>query len=339
MKRTLGIALMLAAAAPLAHAERTLDAAGGTAFVTTIDGTRAVEIVRAADGTQVRVEVIPAGASAPSIHRISHTRGGRIVHGWAEGSATLTTSLFRYGTADASYTATAYLLRDARTGTILRPDAVRTIVLDPADAGATLLDASHVYLPRTDTPRALAVVQRSSGEAVLLDYDVAGGPVRRTPLGFTAPIGSNKGSFVGTPDGRVWAALASTAGIRLFDLGDLSSPVAPLQPVPKAVIAGGPGFDPESTHLGIIAILIGVVSQPTPAVSYQRGGELIVSALDGASLRAVVRQDVPADSSALIEDEGLFYFFWILPYIEQENLYRTPIGEAAEEEARRLLER
>ena len=55
-----------------------------------------------------------------------------------------------------------------------------------------------------------------------MDYDVAGGPVRRTPLGFTPPIGSNKGSFVGTPDGHVWAAFASTNGIRLFDLGDLS---------------------------------------------------------------------------------------------------------------------
>jgi hypothetical protein len=332
MKRTLGIALMLAAAAPLAHAERTLDAAGGTVFVTTIDGARAVEVVRAADGTQAPVEVTPAGPGAPPIHRVSHTRAGRMVHAWTEGAATLTTSLFRYGNADASYPASAHLLRDARAGTVVRPDAVRAIVLDPTDAGATLLDASHVYLPRTDALRALAVVQRSSGEAVLVDYDVAGGPVRRTPLGFTPPIGSNKGSFVGTADGHVWAALASAAGVRLLDLGDLSSPVAPLQPVQRAVIAGGAGFEPESTHLGIIAILIGLVSQPTPAVSYQRGGELIVSALDGASMRTLVRQDVPPDASALMEDEGLF-FFWILPYIEQENLYRAGIGSSLAEAA------
>jgi hypothetical protein len=319
MKSTrLGIALVLAAAAS-ARAERTLDAAGGAVYVTSIDGTRAEEAVRTPDGREARYEIV---ASRP-IRRVSHADGSLIVNlsvGW---DPMLTTALFQYGTADASYTATAQL-RDAASGAITGPSVVRTIHLDPGDPGAVLLDASHVQL-RTGRLRAVALVRRSSGEAMLVDYDVAGGPVRRTPLGITAPLGSNKGSYIGTSDGRVFGAFASTGGIRLFDLGDLSQ-TTPLAPVQRATIAGGAGFDPESTRLGIIAILIGLTAQPVPVVSYQRGDEAIASVLEGGAFRTVAREALPPDVSALIEPEGFFWGIYILPYIEQDNFHRLAIG-------------
>ena len=210
MKPTLGIAFALAAAASAAHAERTLDAAGGAVFVTSIDGARAFESVRTPDGREARYEVVATGANAQPIHRVSHTNGALAVHSGAGGSAPLTTSMVT--PSGGEILPSDWVLRDVATGAITKPSAVRTIALDPSDPGAVLLDASHVVLPRTGQLRALALVQRSSGEAVLVDYDVAGGPLRRTPLGFTPPIGSNKGSFAGTPDGHVWAAFASRTG-------------------------------------------------------------------------------------------------------------------------------
>ena len=97
------------------------------------------------------------------------------------------------------------------------------------------------------------------------------------------------------------------------------------------MIAGGAGFDPDSTHLGIIAILIGLVAQPAPAVSYQRGDEVIVSVLDGGAFRTVARQTLPPDASGLIEPEGIFWAYYILPFIEQENLYRPAVGSDREQ--------
>jgi hypothetical protein len=173
----------------------------------------------------------------------------------------------------------------------------------------------------------LALVQRSSGEAMLLDYDAAAGPVRRTPLGFTPPIGSNKGSFTVSPDGRVWAAIAGGGVLRLFDLGDLSVD-APLAPSASGALPLGPGFDPESTRLGIIAILIGLVSEPVPAVSYQVDDELAVSVLDRDGFRTFARQQLPAGAQGLMDPEGIFYY--LLPYIEQENIFRSLTGADAE---------
>jgi hypothetical protein len=326
MKTTVGIALALVAAASAAHAERTLDAAGGAVYVTSTDGTHALEHVRTPDGREARYEMVAATASAKPIHRVSHTSVSLAVHSGAGGSTPLTTSLFTFSGGEVL--GADCFLRDVATGVITKPSAVRTIVLDPSDPGAVLLDASHVLLPGGQI-RVLALATRSGGEVIVADYDVAGGPVRRTPLGFTPPIGSNKGSYVATPDGSVWAAFASPNGIRLFDLGDLSA-TGPLSPVQKGVIAGGAGFDPGSTHLGIIAILIGLVAQPAPAVSYQRGDDVIVSVLDGGAFRTVARQTVPPDASALIEPEGIFLAYYILPFIEQDNLYRLPVGTIVE---------
>lgn len=326
MKSTLAVALVLSAVAPFARAEvTTLDVVGGTVFATSIEGARAVENVRTADGGQVRYEVLSQGAAPLPIQGVSHSVAGLAVHTGQGGSAPLTTAFFRYGDASASHGATA--LRHSITGAVTKASHLRTIVLDPNDTGAVLLDASHVAFPGGQT-RMLVYVKRSSGEALLVDYDPAGGAVRRTPLGFTPPIGSNKGSFTVAPDGALWAAFAYAGGVRMFSFYDLliSSVV---QPTPKGVIAAGAGFDPDSTRVGIIAILIGLLAQPTPAVSYQVGEEVIVAAQDGGTFRTVARQTVPPQASGLIESEGISFYF-ILPYIEQENVYRGTVGGEAE---------
>lgn len=291
--------------------------------MTTRHPERADVALRTADGRQVRLEVLPASPHGMPIQQISHSSRALGVHAGAGGSAPLTTALFRYDTAEAS--SGPFLLRDTRTRQVRKPSSVRTVALDPMDPGATLLDASHLLMPRGGQVRALALVQRSSGEAMLLDYDPAGGPVRRTPLGFTPPIGSNKGSFTAAPDGRVWAALAATGSIRLFDLGDLSAE-GPLQAEQKATLAPGAGFDPDSTRLGIIAILIGLLPEPAPTVSYQQDGELVAAVLDHASFRTVARESLPAGAQGLMEDEGLFLFFYLLPYIEQGHVFKTVSG-------------
>ena len=319
MKSTLVLMLALVAAAPTAGADSILDAAGGSVFVTSTAGTATVDSVRVPGGPLVALEVVGRTSNPPQIQRVSHSAGGLAMHSVGGGSAALTTSLFRSGAA--AVPNPPFVLRDPRTGLTLSPASVRTIALDPAEpAGSTvLLDAGHVLVPGTGPPRGLVLVRRASGEAVLVDFDFAGGPVRRTPLGYTPPIGSNKGSFVGSPDGRVWASLASPGGIRLFDLGDISAPGA-LQPVPAGTLAVGAGFDPRSTHLGIIAILIGLVAQPQPSLSYQVGDELFLSAFDGAAFRPLGRQTIPAGASGLMQEDSVYFF--ILPYIEQDNLYR-----------------
>src|SRR5262245_17015723 len=254
MKTTLTFALALSAAASLAHAEATLDAVGGTLYVTSIDGAHAIDRVLTADKNEVAIEVVSQAASPLPIRRISHSRAGLAVHSGLGGTAPLTTTLFRYGTADASYTATAVLL-DPRTGAITKPSAVRTIVLDPSDQGATLIDAGHLQLP-DGTVRSWVLARRSSGETLIVDFDVAGGTVRRNGLGFTAPLGSNKGSVVAGPDGRVWVVVAGLHSQAMEEVALTFAAVG----APRT-LAVGQDFVPGSTRLGIIAILIGLVAQ------------------------------------------------------------------------------
>jgi hypothetical protein len=325
------LAAAFVAAASTGGADTVLDAAGGSVFLSTPSGGEVIsDFVRVPGGPLVGFELGGKAPAPPALVAVSHSETGLAVHSGAGGSAPLTTSLFRSGPGSAPNP--PFVLRDPRTGLATGPASVRTVALDPSEpAGATvLLDAGHVLVPRSGQHRGLALVRRASGEAVLVDFDFAGGPVRRTPLGFTPPIGSNKGSFAASPDGHVWAALASPGGIRLFDLGDLSA-TGPLQPVQAAALAVGPGFDPRSTHLGIIAILIGVVAQPSPAVSYQVGASLFHSAFDVRAVdgfRLLARQEIPPGASGLIEEDGIY--FYILPYLEQDNLYRGTVGQAAE---------
>jgi hypothetical protein len=317
MKPALAAALVLSAAARVSAADVSLDAVGGTLYVTSIDGTRAVDHAFDAAKNEVAIETL--SQNGLPIRGISHSRVGLVVHTGLGGSAPLTSALFRQVVQGGS---TATVLRDPVTGDITRPSSLRTVALDATDF--SLIDAGHLVMP-DGTPRAWALIRRASGELVLVDYDFAGGPVRRSPLGFIAPIGSNKGSVLAGPDGHVTVVVASAMRITIYDL--LITSFAPAGP-PRTIIVGE-SFRPESTRLGIIAILIGLMTKPAPAVSYQVGDELRVDVLDGNTFRTITRQTIPADASGFMEPEGLFEFFYLLPYIEQENLYRGAVGLGA----------
>ena len=320
MKPALAAALMLAATS-VAAADLSLDAVGGTLYVTSIDGTHAV--VDAYDASKNEVSIETLSQNGLPILRISHSRAGLAVHMGAGGTAPLTTALFRHDAPASSQT--AVVLRDPRTGTVARPSSLRTIVLDPADPGATLLDAGHFVLTN-GTPRAWALARRSSGEALLVDFDVTGGAVRRTPLGFTPPIGSNKGSIVATPDGGAFATFAYPGVMLVVSMKDFITESWLAEP--KGTLSLGSGFDPGSIRTGIIAILIGLVAEPMPALSYQVGNELRVTAFDGTGFRTVARQAVPPEALGLIESEGIGFDF-MLPYLEQDNLFRGLVGQPA----------
>lgn len=323
MKSTLTIALVLSAAASAARADVTLETVGGTLYATSIDGTRAIDHVRTADKNEVAIEVLSQGPNPLPILGVSHSRAGIVVHSGHGGSAPLTTVIFAYGTADASPYAS--LLRNPVTGVVTRPSAQRVLVLDVVDF--TLIDAGQVVL-NDGSLRAWALIQRTgSGEAVLVDYDIAGGPVRRTPLGFTAPLGSNKGSVIATNDGHLHVVVANSIKVVFTDML-VSTYVTPASP-PRTLTVGD-GFRPESTRLGIIAILIGLFTKETPAISFQRGNELIVAVPDGAGFRTIARQEIPPDAQGFMEPEGLFQFFYLLPYIEQDNLFKGAVGHEAE---------
>jgi hypothetical protein len=318
MKSTLTAALVLSAAASAARADVTLETVGGTLYATSIDGTRAVDHVRTADKNEVAIEVL--SQNALPILSISHSRAGVVVHTGHGGSAPLTTVIFGYGEANASYNAS--VMRNPQTGVVTRPSAQRVVVLDVVDF--TLIDAGQFVL--NGAPRAWALVQRTgSGEAVLVDYDVAGGPIRRTLLGFIAPIGSNKGSVVATDDGHVHVVVANQVKVMF---GDLLVSSWSLGAAPRTLTVGE-GFRPESTRLGIIAILIGLFTKDAPVISFQRGDELVAVAVDGPGFRTVARQEIPPDAQGLMEPEGLFEYFYLLPYIEQENLYKGAVGHGA----------
>jgi hypothetical protein len=321
--KTLALALAVLAAATAAHAGTTLDTVGGTLYATAVDGARAHVTVRTSDGRTAAYDVVPQTASPAPIVSVSHTRLGDAV---AVSDGTSNTIVFAFFRTGAPAGPSAPVVLKNASGAITRPSVVRTIALDPTDAGATLIDAALVAFPGERT-RAVGFLRRSSGEAVLFDCDLAGGAVRRTPLGFTPPIGSNKGSFTAAPDGSLVAALADAGGVRVMVFHDILVSSAVSAGTPLVLNLGG-GWDPTSVRVGIIAILIGLQAQPVPAISYQDGGDLVLRALDGGAWRTVARQAVPPQASGLIEEEGLSYYF-LLPYIEQDNLYLGTVGQGA----------
>jgi hypothetical protein len=173
--------------------------------------------------------------------------------------------------------------------------------------GTHVLDTQLVLLPylEQDTIYKVTLARNAAGQALLVDQSLAT-PIRVTPIGFTPPIGSNKGSFAVTPESSTWAAFASSQGIRVFELGDLQAP-GPLAVVQRDAIPAG--FDPQSAQLGIIAILIGLVAEPRPALfldcfqgGCNKGGdEELVLGWNGQSFEPV----------ELMEGEGIdgVYFF------------------------------
>lgn len=322
MKTLLAVAVLAAGTA--AHAEMTLDTVGGTLYATAIDGARAHVTVRTSDGRTAAYDVVPQTASPAPIVSIDHTRLGDAV---AISDGTSNTIMFAFFRAGAPAGPSApVVLKDASTGAVTKPSVVRTIPLDPNDPGASLIDAALVAFPGGQT-RAVAFLRRSSGEAVLVDCDLAGGPVRRTPLGFTPPIGSNKGSFTALPDGSLVAALAYAGGVRMMRFYDclITSVMAPTT---LPVVNLGGGWDPRSTHVGIIAILIGLQAQTVPSLSFQDGDDIVLRALDGGAWRTVAREELPPQASGLIEEEGIGWFY-VQPEVD-DQVYAGAIGHVAE---------
>jgi hypothetical protein len=323
MKTMLAVAVLAAATA--AQAETRLDTVGGTLYATAIDGPRAHVTVRTSDGRTAAYDVVPQTANPADIVSVSHTRLGSAV---AVSDGTSNTLLFAFfGAGAPAGPSTPIVLKDARTGAVTRPSLVRSVAVDPTDPTGDTIGAALVAFPG-DKTRAVALQRRSSGEVVLVDFDLAGGPVRRTPLGYTPPIGSNKGSFTVAPDGSLLTALAHPGGALLVTFEDflISSVVAPST---SLVINLGGGWDPSSVRVGIIAILIGLRAQPVPALSFQDGDDIVLLGLDGGAGREVARVSVPAGASGFMEEEGISYYF-ILPYVEQDNLYRGTVGQGAQ---------
>jgi hypothetical protein len=165
----------------------------------------------------------------------------------------------------------------------------------PAEAARTrrLLDVDVLGIPATNLTAELRLYRTPAGNLLenILISNVTGMPVapaRMTPLGFSFPTGTTWGSYTAAPDGSVWAAFSCDAGIRVFDLGDLTEP-GPLAPVQVDAFAAASGFDPRRTEMGIIAILIGLVAQPRPALSISDGtSNTMMVGWTGASFEPVV---------------------------------------------------
>ena len=164
--------------------------------------------------------------------------------------------------------------------------------------GQRVLHRDYALLPyiEQDNLFALTLVRKLSGAMLLVD-STDGTAQRTTPLGFQYPTGSTWGSYTSSADRHAYGAFSRTGTIRVVDLGDLSAPGA-LAPVVLDSIELGVGFNPASTRMGIIAILIGLLTKQVPAVFYVEDGQTFVLAFDGTEFRPV----------GLIEDEGIWYF-------------------------------
>jgi hypothetical protein len=309
------------AAGGAARAEVSLRTAGDSVVVTSTDGPTAFAQVKAPGLPWSGSDVVPNGPQAARVVGISHSDAGAAVHAQVPGSVVLTTALFQ-GTGG-GVAGSPFVLRDQKTGATTLPTAVRAVALGPA--GTTLVHAGHVMLS-TGAPWGVAVVREPSGAIFVVTFDFAGGTARRAPLGFTAPLGSNKGSVVATGTGDVWLVVSERTGVRSFYIDETGILFLALQ---EATQMESRKFltavDPRGVHLGIIAILIGFTAQPVPTLSLQEGDELKLFALQGDEFRLVAQQALPPGTSALMADDALFYFF-----LEDGILKRGVVGRAPE---------
>lgn len=322
MKPATLAAVILATAAPSARAA--IDGTSNTIMISEIVAPGpATELVKAPGLPWMRYDVVARLQNPQPLIGVSHSAAGLAVHSGVGGSAPLTTSLFF--AADGTVANAPFTLRDQRSGLLTLPSAVRTVAVDPADpsGGAYLLSASHVVLPANNRVRGINLIRDAAGEAVLVDYDISGGPPRRTPLGLTAPLGSTKGRVVASTDGRAWATFPYESGLALFALGNLAG-TGPLEPALLGTLPVTASFDPDSTHLGIIAILIGLLVEPAPSLSIQEGNRLRLYAHDGDEFRLLAEQTLVPGAEGLMEDEGNWIFYYY--FISEGVLWRGVVG-------------
>ena len=188
------------------------------------------------------------------------------------------------------------------------------LAAQPSFAGRTrteVLDRDALLLPyvEQDALFQLTTLRSATGALLLMDQSAAT-PIRVTPLGISIPPTSTWGQladgtsntiffagFAAARDRHAYAALATPSGVEVVSLGDLAAP-GPLAPQRMASIAAGPGFDPSSTQVGIIAVLIGLLVDPNvPAVSFVEDGRTVTLAWIDGAFRPV----------RLMEEEGTYY--------------------------------
>jgi hypothetical protein len=150
-----------------------------------------------------------------------------------------------------------------------------------ARARRQLLDLDALGIPAHGVTAELRLVRTESYTIILTDIlveSLTGQPTtqpRTTPLGFSLPTGPAFGSYAADGDGVVYCAVSAEAGVRIFQLGDLTVP-GPLAPVELESFRAGDGFVPASTQMNIIAILIDGLVERRPAFS-------VTSFVDGTS--------------------------------------------------------
>jgi hypothetical protein len=321
MKPAALAAVMLVTTAPGLRAAGITDGTSNTImFTERYPNAPAAQFLKAPGLPWMRYDLVPRAQGSQRLIGVSHSAAGLAVHsggGASEGVSTLVFFLGGIPVGNAPFT-----LRDRDSGQVTLPSAGRAVAVDPSDPSgrAVLLSAGHVALPATNEVRGVHFLRDASGEAVLVDYDLADGTPRRTPLGITPPIGSTKGSVVAATGGRAWATVASPGGVALFELGDLAGPGA-LQPRLLDTLPVGASFDPESTDLGIIAVLIGLVAEPAPSISVQEGSRLRLYVHEGAAFRLAGEQGLAPGARGIIEEEGIFFY-----YLSQGTLWRGVVG-------------
>lgn len=317
MKTAALAAAVLSLAAPAAPAD-VIDGASNT-IMFGLDAAPATRSLKAPGLPGLRYDVVPRAQDPQPLIGVSLSAAGVVVHS-AAGASAVTSSLFFTGST--TVPGAPFSLRDQRDGLVTLPAATRTVAVDPADPSgdALLLSARHVVLPSSNQVRGIHLIQDAAGEAVLVDYDFAGGPPRRTALGYTVPEGPAGGAVVASSDGRAWVALATATEVALFELGDLAGQ-GPLQPELLGTLPVADSFDPGSTHLGIIAVLIGLQAQPRPSLSIQEGNRLRLWVHDGEAFQLADEQGLPPGVSGLMEEDGLFYYF-----VSQGSLWRGVVG-------------
>jgi hypothetical protein len=157
-----------------------------------------------------------------------------------------------------------------RTATLLAVLALALALASaPADAArprqlqVVAHDTITIETPSGDMLWRLTALRAPAGQMLLMDQS-ASTPARVTPLGLTFPTGSTWGSFAADDDGTLYIALCTPSG------GEVVSADSFVLQGPLAVEHLGSismeGLDPASARLGIIAIMIGVVAEPQPAL-------------------------------------------------------------------------
>lgn len=213
-----------------------LDQQGGRTVVNEL-GVTAREWILGPDGRLDQFELKVTDPTTPKLVGVSHGASHSVYHFASPGTPYLNAVSFpRDGSGSNPRPA---VLVDRLTQATLRPNANKTLFLAELGFGE-LLSTGHLERPGQEVV-SLAVVRAASGEVGLIDRSLsAGRPQRTTLLGYSVPAAATFGAHFATgPDGRSFAAFSTVYGVRLYELGDLSTS-GPLTPQLRATYAAAP---------------------------------------------------------------------------------------------------